>query len=459
MSHQDYFPPAVPNYRQDSQPRRFPDDTSSNRQSSYHSALTPSNAHTPSANSNYSHAMTQSYRSENPHEYNDQEFATPYDPPHTLPSTNSFDTAGQLEADPYAGQYPPPRPRRTSTQPMTNPTYPPYSNNEYAPPAAGAFPVPQPYQNPSHQADDQATVHTSNSAYTRSSGHSNANSQSYSRRENSYDGLMGGNTAAAAAVGAVSGAALMAATNEHEPKEKGYYDPHAIPLDEWKQSEREASFANQGQATAGGNMIEMADSSNRRPSNQHNAMPQQPQPEPQYLEAGYPSVAPPSYLRPDRDGYLPGSRGRPQPKLQPRPVAQSSLPVATPTPNQYYRAPPPPMPQPYVMPPPPPPPQAYKPPRQQSSGCCCYCPALTCCSCFCMLISLGFVAAGIAMIVYAKVAVQSCPACDSSNFTSICNACNTVLYDGLFYGGIAVAALAGIGVVWRLFMWICSARR
>ncbi|KAI9281227.1 hypothetical protein BC943DRAFT_135232 [Umbelopsis sp. AD052] len=451
MSHQDYFPPAGTSYQQGPPPRRLPDDTSSTRQSSYQTAYPPSNTHTPSANSNYSHAMTQSYRSENPNEFQDQEFYTPYEPPHTLPSTTSFDTAGQLEADPYAGQYPMPHPRRTSTQPMTNPTYPPYSNNDYVP-AAGAFPVPQPYMNPPHQADDQATVHTSNSAYTRSSGHSNANSQSYSRRENSYDGLVGGTTAAAAAVGA--GAVLMAAGNTE--KDKGYYDPHAIPLDEWKQSEREASIANQGQPTPEGNMIEMADASNRRPTYQQNVVPPQPQPEPQYLEAGYPSVAPPSYLRPDRDGYLPGSRGRPQPKPQPRPVAPSA-------PNPYYspaRPPPrPPAPQPYVMPPPPPPPQPYKPPRQQSSGCCCYCPALTCCSCFCMLISLAFVAAGIAMIVYAKVAVQSCPTCDSTHFTSVCNACNTVLYDGLFYGGIAVASLAGIGVVWRLFMWICSARR
>ncbi|KAH8552199.1 hypothetical protein BGW37DRAFT_519733 [Umbelopsis sp. PMI_123] len=455
MSQQDYFPSAGANHRQDSQPRMVPDDTSTNRQASFHSVNTPANdTHTPSTNSNYSQGMTRTYPSENVNEFNGQGFSTPYGPPQTVPPQTPYDPTGHTlrqDADPYAGQYPPPRPRRSSTQPLTSAVYPPYGNDEY--PTTGVLPIPQPYQPPTRQVDDQVTVHTNNSAYTRSSGHSNANSQSNPPREDSNEGLVGGDTAVAAA----AGAGLITAATAQNPNEKGYYDPHAIPLGEWQQSEREADLINQSQPAGEGNMIEMADASNRRPSYQNNLLNQQPQIEPQYIEAGYPKVAPASYMRPDRDGYFPGSRGRPQPKRKPGPIAPSSLPP--PTPNQYYPSGPLPPPQPYNMQPPP---QPYNPPRRSQSDCCdccCYCPAMTCCSCFCMLISLGFVAAGIAMIVYAKVASQSCPACESSNFAGICNACNTILYDGLFYGGIAVTALAGIGVVWRLFMWICSSRR
>lgn len=402
--------------------------------------------------------MTHSQYSASMGDINQQGFQTPYQAPRTLPQSE-YD-GSQSQADPYAGQYPPPRPRRRSTQPM-------YSNsaygNEYAS-GSGVFPDSQPYMNTSRPTDDQATIGTNNSGYTRSSGPSMGNSQSFARQnslganDEQHDtaGLIGG-TAGGAELGAAAGAGLMAAT-DNASNDKGYYDPHAIPLGEWQQSERETNLINNSQLDHDGNMIEMADTSNRRGSYQQNLMQQQPQPEPQYIEAGYPTVAPPSYLRPDRDGYLPGARGRPQPKRKPRPVAPVAPPVTSPTPiqNQYYPPPPPPPFQPYAMPPP----QAYKPPREPAPSCCCYCPAMTCCSCFCMLISLGFVAAGIAMIVYAKVASQQCPACDhSSSFAGICGSCNTILYDGLFYGGIAVTALAAIGVVWRLMMWLCSARR
>lgn len=408
--------------------------------------------------------MTHPYYSASMNDANPQGFQTPYQATRSLPQPD-YDERAQItvQEDAFAGQYPPPRPRRRSTQPTM---YPPYNNNEYPTGTGGGgdgiFPVPHLNPGSSNRNDDQATVHTNNSGYTRSSGPSMANSQTHTRRNSTNDehdtsGLISG-TAGAAAIGAATGAGLMAASDHASPNEKGYYDPHAIPLNEWQQSERQTNLADNSYPGNDANMIEMADTSNRRGS--QNLVPQ---PEPQYIEAGYPTVAPPSYLRPDRDGYLPGSRGRPQPKHKPQPMVPVVPPFTSPTPmpNQYYPPPPPPPPprqpvQPYAMPPP----QAYKPRREPSPVCCCYCPAMTCCSCFCMLISLGFVAAGIAMIVYAKVASQSCPACDhSSSLAGICDACNTVLYDGLFYGGIAVAALAGIGVVWRLFMWMCSARR
>ncbi|CAO3615052.1 unnamed protein product [Cunninghamella echinulata] len=110
----------------------------------------------------------------------------------------------------------------------------------------------------------------------------------------------------------------------------------------------------------------------------------------------------------------------------------------------------------------------YERDRRGGSGCncCCYNPAMTCCSCFCMLIAIAFLAAGIALIIASKVIRDKCNnQCGdamehAAAYTDAnpCDAvCNTVVHDGMFYGGIVVAGLAGISVVWRLFMWMCAA--
>ncbi|KAI9300047.1 hypothetical protein BJ944DRAFT_273576 [Cunninghamella echinulata] len=110
----------------------------------------------------------------------------------------------------------------------------------------------------------------------------------------------------------------------------------------------------------------------------------------------------------------------------------------------------------------------YERDRRGGSGCncCCYNPAMTCCSCFCMLIAIAFLAAGIALIIASKVIRDKCNnQCGNAmehaaayTDANPCDAvCNTVVHDGMFYGGIVVAGLAGISVVWRLFMWMCAA--
>ncbi|ORZ25347.1 hypothetical protein BCR42DRAFT_6183 [Absidia repens] len=118
--------------------------------------------------------------------------------------------------------------------------------------------------------------------------------------------------------------------------------------------------------------------------------------------------------------------------------------------------------------------EAYRPKKYQREehrgggcNCCCYNPAMTCCSCFCFLISLGFLAAGVALIIASKVITDKCNSqcgeaaekaasygVDENPCDSICG---KVVHDGLLYGGIGVTALAGIAVVWRLFMWMCAA--
>lgn len=92
--------------------------------------------------------------------------------------------------------------------------------------------------------------------------------------------------------------------------------------------------------------------------------------------------------------------------------------------------------------------------------CCCYNPALTCCSCFCMLINLVFLAAGIALMVASKVVQDKCNndcGGDGSGGLDQCSVlCSTAMHDGLLYGGAVVTGLAGLAVIWRLFMWCCA---
>ncbi|KAI7906591.1 uncharacterized protein BX663DRAFT_497026 [Cokeromyces recurvatus] len=87
--------------------------------------------------------------------------------------------------------------------------------------------------------------------------------------------------------------------------------------------------------------------------------------------------------------------------------------------------------------------------------CCCYNPAITCYSFFGLLLSCAFLAAGIALMIASKVITNKCN--NSCTDTSVCGTvCNKVLHDGLFYGGIVVAGLAAIAVLWKLIMWTCA---
>jgi hypothetical protein len=102
-------------------------------------------------------------------------------------------------------------------------------------------------------------------------------------------------------------------------------------------------------------------------------------------------------------------------------------------------------------------PEAYlpKPYKEPRMGCC---QNMTCCSVFCLLISVAFVVAGAVLMIYAKVAKGNCDQA-ASGHSSVQSVCNTVLYDGLFYGGIVVMAISGLVTLWRLMMCMCGHRR
>jgi hypothetical protein len=116
------------------------------------------------------------------------------------------------------------------------------------------------------------------------------------------------------------------------------------------------------------------------------------------------------------------------------------------------------------MPPPENEPESYRyRPHEEKPGnncCCCYNPAITCCSFFCLLISCAFLAAGIALMIAAKVVSDKCNNQCGDMIEQAQSACGTicskVLHDGMFYGGIVVAGLAGIAIIWKLIMWTCA---
>lgn len=116
------------------------------------------------------------------------------------------------------------------------------------------------------------------------------------------------------------------------------------------------------------------------------------------------------------------------------------------------------------MPPPENEPESYRYRPQEekprNNCCCCYNPAITCCSFFCLLISCAFLAAGIALMIASKVVSDKCNNQCGDMIEQAQSACGTVcskvLHDGMFYGGIVVAGLAGIAIIWKLIMWTCA---
>ncbi|KAI8059634.1 hypothetical protein BC940DRAFT_313229 [Gongronella butleri] len=103
--------------------------------------------------------------------------------------------------------------------------------------------------------------------------------------------------------------------------------------------------------------------------------------------------------------------------------------------------------------------------RNRGSGCAACCAATSCCSCFCFLLSLAFLAGGIALIVSASIFAGKCAAnCDgyggpgAKDVADACGTfCNKILHDALLYSGIGIAALAGIAIIWRIGQWMCAA--
>lgn len=203
-----------------------------------------------------------------------------------------------------------------------------------------------------------------------------------------------------------------------------YDDPHSVPLGSYREPDHEAyNGRHDPESTA---LLSTANQGSRRPSARTTPMQEEVEYEDVDVELQEPThlVAPVSYNRPDRDGFLPGERRRGA-----KPTSQGANDPAT------Y------LPKPYVEP---------------RKGCC-Y--GMTCCRMFCLLISVAFIAGGVALMIYAKVAKGNCDQALNGVKQAAQPLCDTVLYDALFYGGIVVTVLAGIGALWQLMMCLCARSR
>lgn len=98
----------------------------------------------------------------------------------------------------------------------------------------------------------------------------------------------------------------------------------------------------------------------------------------------------------------------------------------------------------YVIPPYPPVTNNYK------KG---YCFGVSFCACFWSLFLFVLFLAGIALIIIAK---QYTKMTCNDNQSSLCG---KVLYNGLLYGGIAVAGVSGLVVLWRIIHWLSRSKR
>ncbi|KAI8581910.1 hypothetical protein K450DRAFT_229862 [Umbelopsis ramanniana AG] len=311
--------------------------------------------------------------------------------------------------DAYAGQYPPPNTQYPATSNIEAPTtqyYPVYPPDQGQPQAYPAYPPHEHTATPQNYADYQDQFYPQNYSNNTSwpaGPHSTPQPQVYHTPPPPPQGPTPNN---------------QSYPNIHS----GYDDPHSVPLGGYREPDHEAYNGRQDpESTA---LLSAAN--NRRPSAKPEPMQEEVEYEDVDVELQEPThlVAPVSYNRPDRDGFLPGERRRGA-----KPTSQGANDPAT------Y------LPKPYTEP---------------SKG---LCYGMTCCRMFCLLISVAFVAGGVALMIYSKVAKGNCDQALSGVKQAAQPLCDTVLYDALFYGGIAVTVLAGIGALWQLMMCLCARSR
>lgn len=90
--------------------------------------------------------------------------------------------------------------------------------------------------------------------------------------------------------------------------------------------------------------------------------------------------------------------------------------------------------------------------NKRRNGCCCF--GISFCSCVWTIVLLVFIGAGIALIIASKIVQDKCTNSKEYRETNG-TLCGQVLHDGFLYGGIAVAGLATIIVMWRILRWTC----
>ncbi|CAM0142705.1 hypothetical protein VKS41_002734 [Umbelopsis sp. WA50703] len=315
--------------------------------------------------------------------------------------------------DAYAGQYPPPQQQ-----------YPPVSHTPES--AAQYYPVYPPEHSQQNLAQPYPQYHDGQNQYTAPSYpmyQDHGLAEPYTNYPNAAPESHSTTPSQPYSYQSTSGVPTPDYQSNDIPS-VSYTDPHAVPLRDYRENDHDNFPGRQDVDTAallshnnGGQFGRQQQVPPEEEEEFEEIVDMEELQEPKHV------VAPASFNRPDRDGFLPGERRRGA-----KPGQQGPM-----DPEAYL-------------------PKPYKEPRM---GCC---QNMTCCSVFCLLISVAFVVAGAVLMIYAKVAKGNCDQA-ASGHSSVQSVCNTVLYDGLFYGGIVVMAISGLVTLWRLMMCMCGHRR
>lgn len=237
-----------------------------------------------------------------------------------------------------------------------------------------------------------------------------------------------------------------------------YYDPEAVNLREYLYAERQAKLRRQEELQEQLNLeqrqqqlnLEQHQQQYAEMDNRHN----HPLPRPEPLYYNNSGSTNPSFQNEEQMMYPSPMLMRPPPPMFNSP----SNPMFSPRPQSFLPPPPfpppPPMMQnqssnPSMLRPPQPMMMPEKYPNHRNS--CCF--GVSFCAFFWTLILLVFLFGGVALIVASKIIGDKCSA-DESYKSSNPTLCKQIFHDGFMYGGIVVAGLSLLIVLWRIVRWI-----
>lgn len=245
---------------------------------------------------------------------------------------------------------------------------------------------------------------------------------------------------------------------DHEQRVPGeYYDPEAMNLKEYLEAEREEKLRKQHQKRySTSSSARISNSSDPQVIEQIVHQHPPPQPEPYYNNGV------PPFFHPNEEPYPPNMASpvpMPPPMMmspnqsfnQPNFMVPPTLPFAYPhhqnSSNSQISNPPFGIPN---APLPPPFDEKYN----NARGCC---GNISFCGWFRTLILCIIFFAGIGLVIASKVLSDQCQSCSDDTCRSS-TTCTDVFHAGFLYGGIVIAGLSVLVIVWRILKWLCAGR-
>jgi hypothetical protein len=374
-----------------------------------------------------------------------------------------------ITSDPYAGQYPPPPPLPVQDLAVEE-------NQQY-------YPQPQRQELQELEQDHEPfyVIDQSSSRRQHSSFSSSQNQQSFHDDNRSAAPTTSSSYHSMPEPGRGHYYENTNSSHNNETEDAEYYDPEAVDLREYLQAERQEKLRQQQELDQRVHDMQLqlqqqqqqqqqpyaSNSSEAALVDMEDAYRHQhplPRPEPVFYNT--------QPMFNEEQALYNNNNGIASPMMMPRPLFKPTPSMFTPPPQQPQflspfgqpllvqqgsnpsMMPPHPM-MPPLLPPPPPPSQFMMDDKfstERRDGCCCF--GISFCSCLWTIVLLVFLGAGIALIVASKIVQDKCTSSEGYRETNV-TLCGQVLHDGFLYGGIAIAGLSALIVIWRLVRWTC----